>query len=79
MSVKAEKLLEEALKLPQNTRANLAGRLILSLDEEDDKGVEAEWSAELDRRLDNFDVSRAQALPWAKVRRNVLRSRRGRK
>ena len=52
MSVKAERLFEEARKLPQRTRANLAGRLILSLDEKNDKGVEAAWSAELDRRLD---------------------------
>jgi putative addiction module component (TIGR02574 family) len=79
MTAKAERLLEEALKLPQGTRARLAGRLILSLDEERDKDVEAAWAAEVDRRLENFDVSRAKALPWVKVKRSILRSRRGRK
>ncbi len=79
MTAKVEKLLEEALKLPQGTRATLAGRLILSLDEEDDTDVEAAWAAEIDRRLEDFDASRAKALPWVKVRRNILRSRRVRK
>jgi putative addiction module component (TIGR02574 family) len=78
MTAKAEKLIEEALKLPQSTRATLAGRLILSLDGEDED-VEAAWAAEIDRRLENFNASRGRALPWAKVKRNILRSRRGRK
>jgi putative addiction module component (TIGR02574 family) len=78
MTAKAERLLEEALKLPQSTRATLAGRLILSLDEEDED-VEATWAAEIDRRLENFEDSREKALPWTKVKRNILKSRRARK
>lgn len=71
------KVLEEALKLPQGTRAKLAGRLILSLDEEDDDG-RGRIAAEKDRRLENFDASRGGALPLAKVKRKILRSRRAR-
>ena len=78
MTAKAERLLEEALKLPQNTRATLAGRLILSLHDEDED-VEAAWAAEVDRRLPNFDESRKKALPWPRVKRNILKSRRARK
>ena len=57
MSAKAQKLLTEALRLPPNTRASIAGSLILSLEAETASDVEAAWDAELDRRLDNFEAS----------------------
>jgi putative addiction module component (TIGR02574 family) len=79
MTAKAERLLDEALKLPQGLRASLAGRLIRSLDAEAAPGLEAAWAVEIDGRLDRFEASRGKALPWAKVKQNILRSRRARK
>lgn len=48
-----EKLLAEALRLPPNARAAIAGRLLSSLDEadaEDPVEVEAAWEQEIKRR-----------------------------
>jgi len=44
-------LLKEALKLPPEARAALAGSLLDSLDQEVDEDKEAAWHAEIDRRL----------------------------
>lgn len=79
MTAKAQKLLTEALRLPPNARASIAGSLILSLEAETAADVEAAWDAELDRRLDNFEASKKKALPWETVKAQILRSRRARK
>ena len=44
-------LLAEALQLPAEERAALAGQLIESLDQQVDDNVEATWSVETQRRL----------------------------
>lgn len=44
-------LLKEALKLPPEGRAALAGALLDSLDQTLDQDAEAAWEAEIDRRL----------------------------
>jgi hypothetical protein len=45
----ASKILEEALKLPPEARAALAGSLIESLDETVDENAEAAWADEIAR------------------------------
>ena len=78
MSSQAAKLLEEALKLPQEARAALAGKLILSLDERVDRDAEAAWAAEIDRRLALVDAGRTKSLSWDEVKGQILKSRRAR-
>ena len=46
----AKKLLNEALGLPTEERAELAAELIASLDGPADADVEAAWAAEIERR-----------------------------
>lgn len=67
------KLLEEALKLPAEARAALAGSLIESLDETVDEDAEAAWAEEIARRVRELDSGKAKSIPWSKARRMVLR------
>jgi putative addiction module component (TIGR02574 family) len=66
------KLLEEALKLPTNARAALAGSLLESLDQVIDVDAEAAWEVEIERRLKELDTSAVQPIPWTEVRRRIL-------
>jgi hypothetical protein len=53
MKLDEEKVLAEALRLPSEARAEIAGRLLRSLDEddaEDPAEVQAAWTAELAQR-----------------------------
>jgi putative addiction module component (TIGR02574 family) len=67
-----KRLLEEALHLPAEERAALAGALIESLDIEVDEDVEAAWSAEISRRLERVDAGVALTIPWSEARRRIL-------
>ena len=66
------KLFEEALKLPPEARAALAGSLIDSLDEVVDEDAEAAWAAEISRRLQELDSGAVRAVPWAEARRRIV-------
>jgi len=67
-----KRLLEEALHLPAEERAALAGALIESLDLEVDEDMEAAWSAEISRRLERVDAGVAKTIPWSEARRRIL-------
>ena len=73
MTPDTTKLLEEALKLPAEARAALAGCLLESLDEAVDPQAEQEWAAEIGRRVDDLDTGRVRPIPWAEARRAILR------
>ena len=64
-------LLKEALKLPPEARAALAGSLIDSLDQDVDEGAEAAWHVEIDRRLKDLDSGEVKTVPWAEARRII--------
>ena len=72
MKREASKILEEALKLPAEARAALAGSLIESLDEVVDEDVEAAWADEIARRVKDLDSGKAKTIPWSKARRLIL-------
>jgi len=72
MDSEATKLLEEALKLPPEARAAIAGRLIESLDEHVDEDAEAAWAKEIARRIEEVDSGRVRTVPWAEARRRIL-------
>lgn len=65
-------LLAEALQLPPEQRAALAGELIQSLDSQIDEDAEATWSAEIRRRLERLDSGSAKTVPWPEARRRIL-------
>lgn len=67
----AVEILREALELPPEARAALAGSLIDSLDAEVDDGAEAAWDTEIARRLRDLDDGRTTLVPWAEARRRL--------
>ncbi|MGH9318465.1 MAG: addiction module protein [Vicinamibacteria bacterium] len=75
MSPKAEKILEEALDLPDSARADLAAALLDSLDLEMDEEVEAAWSVEILRRIQEVESGAVKPIPWDEARRMIFESR----
>lgn len=67
-----KQLLAEALRLPAEQRAALAGELIQSLDSLVDEDAEAAWSAEIRRRLERLESGLAKTVPWPEARRRIL-------
>jgi putative addiction module component (TIGR02574 family) len=67
----ARELLSEALRLPLEERAALAGELIQSLESESDADAEAAWAAEIRARLERIDADRATTIPWSEARRRI--------
>jgi putative addiction module component (TIGR02574 family) len=64
-------LLKQALKLPPEARAALAGSLLDSLDQEVDDNAEAAWQAEIDRRVRELDSGTVKPIPWSEARRKI--------
>src|SRR5436853_105353 len=59
MSTDLARLLEDAMKLPEADRADLAACLWASLPTTDEAPLDAEWQAEIGRRLDTIDQGTA--------------------
>lgn len=78
MLARAKDLLSEALQLPEKDRADLGGRLILSLHPHAGPDVEGAWANEIDRRLDGFEEGKARSRPWSDVKQSILKSKRAR-
>ena len=76
MARNAADLLDEALDLPAQDRARLAGELLKSLDDAEevlDQAVyDAAWGAEIERRLREIDTGAVQAVPWSEARRRIV-------
>ena len=72
MTPDVSRLLKKALALPPEARAALATSLFESLDEEPaDEGVEAAWSEEIKRRIEDIDSGKVQMIPYEEVRRRL--------
>jgi putative addiction module component (TIGR02574 family) len=65
MSSQVYAVVEQALKLTAEERAELADRLIASLFE--DTEVEEAWAAEVERRIEEIESGRAKLLPAAEA------------
>jgi putative addiction module component (TIGR02574 family) len=75
MSPDVSDLLKKALALPPEARADLAGSLLESLDEGPaDESVEATWSVEIKRRIEELDSGKVKPIPWEEARREVVAS-----
>jgi putative addiction module component (TIGR02574 family) len=72
MKAAHKKVLEEALCLPVEARAALAGHLLESLDDSLDEDAEVEWSKEIARRLDDLDRGKVKPVSWSVARRQIL-------
>jgi len=71
MTEPAFELLQKALALSDQERAELAGSLIDSLDATVDEGTESAWNKEIARRLEDLDSGKAKTVPWEEVQRRI--------
>jgi putative addiction module component (TIGR02574 family) len=68
MSKDAAAILEEALTLPSDARAALAGSLLDSLDSEVDVDASEAWKVEIRKRVSDLDSGTVSTLSWPEVR-----------
>ena len=63
-------LMNQANDLPLHERAELAHRLLLSLekDEAEQEGFHTAWDAELQHRIEQVERGEVTPLPWEEVR-----------
>ena len=71
MNTAIQELLETALRLPENDRADLAVSLIESLDQPFDPDAQTAWAEEVRRRLADLDSGVVKAIPWDKARQAI--------
>jgi putative addiction module component (TIGR02574 family) len=67
MSATGDSLFDDALALPPKRRAQLAERLIDSLDSSSTEEIDASWVEEIERRLKAFEEGRMKAIPASEV------------
>jgi len=68
----ARKLYEEALTLADGDRADLAARLLESLDAEIEAGVESAWRDEVARRIHALDTGETRPIPWEEAEEMIF-------
>ena len=66
-------ILKQALRLPPEARAALAGLLLESLDEPLDRDAESAWEAEVASRIREIDRGKVNLIPWAEARARIAR------
>ena len=71
MTQPAFELLQKALTLSDEERAELAASLIDSLDTDVDAGAESAWNRETASRIGDLDSGKAKTVPWEEVRRRI--------
>jgi putative addiction module component (TIGR02574 family) len=64
-------ILKQALRLPPEARAALAGSLLDSLDEPLDLDAESAWEAEIAARVREIDEGKVTLIPWAEARAKI--------
>jgi putative addiction module component (TIGR02574 family) len=72
MSSKGTNLLDQVLALPESERAEFAEALLSSLPANDaDADDDAEFRAELRRRVEEAKSDPTSVIPWAEVKRRI--------
>jgi putative addiction module component (TIGR02574 family) len=71
MKKDAGDILKDALELPEEARAALAGSLLDSLDHEIDEGAEAAWQSEIASRLREVEEGKVRPIPWSEARSRI--------
>lgn len=69
----AKKVLTVALELPEHERAEIAARLLESLDDDEREGVDEAWAREIERRCAALDSGDAVTSDWNEFRARMER------
>jgi len=76
MKQTAQKVLDDALRLPEAERMHVVERLLAELDGEADDDADAAWAAEIERRAGQIERGEVQAVSWTQVKKAAsIRSR----
>lgn len=67
MSSRGIQVLKEALSLPPAERAEIADRLLSSIDPPSQEGIDMLWGKEAEERLDAFDRGEIKAISAKQV------------
>lgn len=71
MATNVDRLAEQAMKLPGESRARLADLLVESLDAEELGRIDRLWLAEAKRRRDEVRAGHVKTIPGDEARRKV--------
>jgi len=71
-----EEVVRQALALDESGRAEVAARLLDSLEEVDAEAEDA-WTAELERRAIDLETGAVQGVSWEALQERLMRGRRG--
>jgi putative addiction module component (TIGR02574 family) len=72
LTPQVSEVLEKALALSTEDRGLIIDRLIESLDNEPaEEGVEAAWSEEIKRRVEDIESGRVEMIPGEEVQRRL--------
>jgi putative addiction module component (TIGR02574 family) len=72
MSSQATQVLQDAMKLPEADRADVAACLFASLEREPNHILDPGWETEIERRLKEIDSGRAIMLSWDEARARMF-------
>jgi putative addiction module component (TIGR02574 family) len=73
MDAVAEKILQEALALPAETRAELVDSLLGSLDGQIDEGVDDAWRSEVRKRVGEVESGTVETVSWEEFEARMRR------
>ncbi len=71
MTQRSLALLQQALSLTEEERADLAASLLNTLDASPDSDAESLWQEEISRRASDLDSTKAGTIPWQDVQAQV--------
>jgi putative addiction module component (TIGR02574 family) len=67
MTERASNLLQMALELSEEERAELASSLLQSLDPAMERGVQEAWNEEIARRISRLESGQSKSVPWPEL------------
>lgn len=70
MSAK-QNVIEQALRLTEAERLEVAEAVYQSLEGPADAGAEQAWSTEIQKRIADLDAGRVKLVPWSQARRQI--------
>jgi putative addiction module component (TIGR02574 family) len=74
MSRAVRDLYAEAAELPPNERAELAGLLLESLEDQPPIDNQEAWAQEIERRMADYRAGRVKTISWQEVRAHLHRA-----
>jgi putative addiction module component (TIGR02574 family) len=72
MTKAADTLYQAALQLPEHDRAELAAKLIDSIDPTTDTDWAEAWDAEIAKRIIELEAGKTKTIPWDQVRQGIV-------